>query len=135
MEEPIEEKPVETLRQQRIREELGRKKKDESGFDKPPDTAIDSDKYDMANMALMDFLGIKSEDWESIRDKLAVVREWAEVTARSVEKVEILSAIKYLENNVVEIGLEENRLNALYRWIRLDLDQKRIEQEKELYQK
>jgi len=132
--ENSQEKPVETLRQQRIREELERSRR-ETRTIKPPETAIDSDKYDAINMALMDFLNIKSEDWETYRNKLSVVREWAEITARSKEKVEILQAIKYLEDKVISRGLTDNRLNSLYKWIRLDLDQQRIEKEKELYQK
>jgi len=127
-------KPEETLVQKRIRESLEEKKKEERSSE-PPKTSIDSDKYDVTNMALADFLGVKSEDWAEYRDKLAVIREWGEVTARSQDRVEILSVLKYLEDKIAPPSLAEDRVKNMYRYIRLDMDSTKIQKEKELYEK
>ena len=131
----MEDKIEETHIQRAIREDLERQKNQETSFAQPPDVGIEKEKYEPINSALSDYLGVKSDDWDTYKDKLSVIREWAEVTSRSKDRVEILAAIKYLENKIAPPLLAENRVKNLYKYIRLDMDQKRIEKEKELYEK
>ena len=127
-ETPVEETPL----QKNIREAKDRKERDEEVFSKPAGQ-ID-EKYDPINLAIAEFLDISPDDWDTYKDKIEVIREWAEVTSRSKDRVEILSVLKYLQDKVAQPTYGENRVKNLYKWIRLDQDSARIQKEKELYE-
>ena len=123
----------ETPLQTAIREDKERIVNQDEAFSKPQGQ-ID-EKYDPINLAIAEFLDISPDDWDTYKDKIEVIREWAETTSRSKDRVEILSVLKYLQDKVAQPTYGENRVKNLYKWIRLDADQHRIIKEKELYEK
>lgn len=68
------------------------------------------------------------------RTMLDTVIRWAESSAGD-DRLGILQEIRTLESKLGAPQIGDTRLNTLYRWVRLDLEQQRLDEEKRLYER
>jgi hypothetical protein len=90
---------------------------------------------DIAALRLLDYFEIpvaQRKDRE-ILDKLNYIYSWASEKVKSDDSVDIMTHIRDLEGRL-GIMFKENKLDSLYRWIKLDTERRRIEKELQLWQ-
>jgi hypothetical protein len=90
---------------------------------------------DIAALRLLDYFEIpvaQRKDRE-ILDKLNYIYSWASEKVKSDDSVDIMTHIRDLEGRL-GIMFKENKLDSLYRWIKLDTERRRIEKEQQLWQ-
>lgn len=130
--------PRETLKQQRVREENERlesvRQRDWLMEHSSDPSAFEPDQSDPTLLRIAKYYGVDMEQWSDYKDKVATLHEWAAENSKTKHYVDILWALKKLESKV-DMNWGDDRVKNLYRYIRLDQDQKRIMKEKELYEK
>jgi hypothetical protein len=89
-------------------------------------------KFDPSFRRLSDFIGLDPADRGRMLDELNVVMGWAKNEAKSNNILDVLQEVKSLKKKLGFKEVGPTSLKKLYQYIRLDLDSRRIRQEKEL---
>lgn len=116
-----------------------------SGQEQPPQAAGQitsaSSFYDhlpsAEHVAVMRYLNMPDLHLIPERDmaNLNEVVQWAQEASKANDRLSILSAIRWLESRLGSPRVGESRVAHLYSWIRLDQEERKINQEKKLYEK
>jgi hypothetical protein len=94
----------------------------------------DWERYDSLTHSVGNYLNIKMDDkaeYSRMKDKIAMIRDYAKSKASSEDSLDILWSLRSLENRLGSPPLGEKRINYLYKWIRLEGDRARIEREQQ----
>lgn len=86
---------------------------------------------DLAAMKLLDFFEIETgmrRDPDTL-DKLNYIYGWASEQAKSEDTVDIMTKIRELEQRLGLVFRAKEKLNSLYRWIKLDKQRRLVEKE------
>jgi len=91
---------------------------------------------DVAALRLMDYFEVPMSDRKDrgTLDKLNYIYDWASTKNKSDDSVDVMSYIRDLEHRL-GISLKENKIDSLYRWIKLDSERQRIDKEMALWQR
>lgn len=95
------------------------------------------DKYDPTTHAIGDFLNVTMsdpQDYESNKDKIRMIKDWAYQNAGSKDKTDLLWFIKQAERKISPPQFGERRINNLFKWVRLEMDKMRIMKEQRLFE-
>lgn len=68
-------------------------------------------------------------------DNLNEVVGWARTASKNGDRLDILSAIRWLEGRLGSPHVGESRIEHLYKWVRLDQEEHKITKEKKLYER
>jgi len=108
----------------------------ESEGDAPADPLLDG--YYMTNPffhELANFFGIEQRDFESTKDKLSVIADWAYKESQSKEPGEILLTLRRLENKIQPADWGEKRYSNVYKYIRLAMQKQSLEKSMAAFEK
>lgn len=99
-------------------------------------TVAKNSKYpnDIAAMKLMDFFGVDRRDYKdrTILDQLNTIYTWAAEQTRSEDSLDVMTKLRELEGRLGLSFRTGEKLNAIYRWIKLDTERRRVEKEMSL---
>lgn len=89
------------------------------------------------HLAAMRYLNLPELHLISDRDmsNLNEVVNWAKTVSKSEDRLDVLSAIRWLEGRLGAPKVGESRVENLYRWIRLDQEETKLTREKKLYER
>ena len=93
---------------------------------------IDNFKFDTDFAKLSQYFKVDSNESNWYQDKLQAILGWAKEKSGSKDILDILLELKALERELGTHNDLEKRVNNVYRWIRLDQDEKRIQKEKKV---
>jgi len=96
---------------------------------------LEWEKYDPIYHSVTNYFGLKMEDFSRFQSKIDVIKSWAEESAKSKERVDLLWAIRNLENRLGTPPMGERRINHIYRWIRLETAKGRLAKEQLLLER
>ena len=94
--------------------------------------SVDSFKYDENFAQLSKYFKVDPNESNWYQDKIQAIHEWAKEKAQSKDILDVLLELKALERELGTHSDLEKRVNNVYRWIRLDQDEKRIQKEKKV---
>lgn len=94
--------------------------------------AVDSFKYDADFAKLTNYFKVDPNESNWYQDKLQTIQKWAQEKAQSKDMLDVLLELKALERELGTHSDLEKRVNNVYRWVRLDQDEKRIQKEKKV---
>ena len=94
------------------------------------DPTVDAFKYDADFAKFTNYFKIDPNESNWYQDKLQAIQKWAQEKAQSKDMLDVLLELKALERELGTHADLEKRVNNVYRWIRLDQDEKRIQKEK-----
>jgi len=104
----------------------------------PAETLVKPANYDndVAALRLMDQYEVPMDQRKDreLLDRLNYIYAWAAEKVKSDDSVDVMTHLRDLETR---LGLQfrENKIDALYRWIKLDNERRRIEKEQALWQR
>lgn len=86
---------------------------------------------DLAAMKLLDFFEVPRVQRadRSVLDQLNFIYEWGSEAANSEDSVDIMTKIRDLESRLGLIFRKADKLESIYRWVRLDKERRRVEKE------
>lgn len=104
----------------------------------PAETLVKPVDYsnDVAALRLMDQYEVpmnQRKDRELL-DRLNYIYAWAAEKVKSDDSVDVMTHLRDLETRL-GVQFRENKIDALYRWIKLDNERRRIEKEQALWQR
>lgn len=86
---------------------------------------------DLAAMKLLDFFevdpGLRKD--RTLLDKLNYIYAWAAEQTKSDDSVDVMTKIRDLEGRLGLIFRKTEKLDSIYRWIKLDKERRRVEKE------
>lgn len=86
---------------------------------------------DLAAIKLLDFFDVPTDlraDRETL-DQLKLIHYWAANKAGSTDSVDVMTAIRQLEGQLGLTFRNDEKLRAMYRYIKLDNERRRVEKE------
>ena len=96
---------------------------------------VDSFKFNPDFMRLSEYFKIDPQESNWYQEKLITVLEWAKEKSGSKDIIDALVELKSLERELGTSADLTKRINTVYRWVRLDQDERRIQKEKGLVKK
>lgn len=107
-------------------------------FKSPAETLVKPSDYDndVAALRLLDVFEVpmtQRRDRELL-DKLNYIYAWAAEKNKSDDSVDVMTYLRDLEGRL-GTSLRGDRIDSLYRWIKLDNERRRIEKEQTLWQR
>ena len=129
---------AETLKERRIKEEKERRENQEKkawvkdNLDKPGFSSVSGASPDLVRVA--QYLGIDLHEFNQYEDKIMAIYEWGRLKAKGSHYLDVLEQVKSL-NRFVDQSWGDNKITNLYRYVKLDLEEQRIKQERRLYRK
>lgn len=86
---------------------------------------------DLAAMKLLDFFEVDRSDYKdrTVLDKLSMIYTWASEQSKSEDTVDVLTQIRDLESRLGLAFRTKDKLDSVYRWIKLDKERRRVEKE------
>jgi hypothetical protein len=86
---------------------------------------------ELSSYKLMDHFDLSREDRmiTATKDQVAAIWQWGSKEAGSADSLDVLSKIRELEQRLGLTFREDDKLHALYRWIKLDTQRRYIEKE------
>lgn len=86
---------------------------------------------DVAALRLLDYFQVpvnQRRDRE-VLDRLNLIYKWAEEQAKSTDSVDVMTRLRELEGRLGLTFRNDEKLNSLYRWVKLDNERRRVEKE------
>lgn len=86
---------------------------------------------DVAALRLLDYFQVPSNQRRDreVLDRLNLIYKWAEEQAKSADSVDVMTRIRELEGRLGLTFRNDEKLNSIYRWIKLDNERRRVEKE------
>lgn len=84
---------------------------------------------------MTNYFGIDSGDFDSVKDKLSVIADWAYKESQSKEPGEILLTLRKLENKIQPAEWGEKRYANVYKYIRLAMQKQSLEKSMAAFEK
>lgn len=86
---------------------------------------------DLAAMRLLDFFEVERglQKDRTVLDKLNTIYTWASEQVKSDDSVDVMTKIRDLESRLGLSFRKTDKMDSIYRWIKLDKERRRVEKE------
>jgi hypothetical protein len=81
------------------------------------------------------FFGLKSGEFDTAKNKLSVIVDWAIEKSGSNKSEDVLMAIREMENRILKPGWDEKRYDNLYKYVRLAAQKTALEKAMNAYER
>lgn len=84
----------------------------------------------LGGLKLMEFFNVPQElrTDQSLLERLNYLHQWAATDIKSEDSIDIMTRLRSLEGQL-GLAFRENKLEAMYRWVKLDQERRRVEKE------